>query len=111
MDPGEEGSFKGNDSGSHPVAGDPNAIGGERNSRVPAACSEMKRKRDARNQADVDTEFRRGLPDTGGFEYDAREQISRVLATPPVTTDSPTRLLCRSVESDLTPGSRVNASD
>lgn len=56
-------------------------------------CSEMNRKRDACNQADVDTEFRRGLPPIPrDFEYDARVQISRVLATPLVTTDSSTRV-------------------
>lgn len=55
--------------------------------------SEMKRKRDACNQADVDTEFRRGVPPPSipeeGWKVSnmtRREQISRVLATPPVTT-------------------------
>lgn len=55
----------------------------------------MKRKRDACNQADVDKRnFEEvclpppssSIPGLEGFKYDAGEQISRVLATPPVTT-------------------------
>lgn len=81
----------------------------------PSPHSEMKRKRDACNQADVDTEFRRGVPPLPppppsipeqGWKVSnmtRREQISRVLATPPVTTSQHHHEGCfhGAVDSDL----------
>lgn len=71
--------------------------------------SEMKRKRDACNQADVDTEFRRGVPplllppplDTGarleGFKYDAEGADFQSISNPSGNHQSapPRRLLSR----------------
>lgn len=99
-----EGSFKRNHSESHPGGWKSRKSAYERDfstDNIPLLPppsplpphSEMKRKRDACNQADVDTEFRRGVPPPSipeeGWKVSnmtRREQISRVLATPPVTT-------------------------